>query len=116
MTNAIANHNYSKRTIPKEGFKSFDSFYPYYLSEHCNRANRRLHLFGTTNAIILFISAILKKNKKLILLGFFQGYFFAWIGHFLLEKNKPATFKYPLYSLRGDFKMWYEVASGKRAF
>ncbi|KAI8086774.1 uncharacterized protein BX664DRAFT_336724 [Halteromyces radiatus] len=116
MTNKIANHNYSKRTIPKDGFKTFDSFYPYYLSEHCNQTNRRLHLIGTSISNILIILSILRKRPNLILIGIIQGYVWAWIGHFIFEKNKPATFKYPFYSLRGDFKMWAEVVSGKRTF
>ncbi|KAG0246983.1 hypothetical protein BGX31_000013 [Mortierella sp. GBA43] len=85
----IANHNYSKRAYKVEGYKSFEEFYPYYLSEHCNPINRRLHLFG---------------------------YGLAWIGHFVFEKNKPATFKHPIYSFMGDWKMWFEVASGRRKF
>ncbi|KAI8067123.1 hypothetical protein BC940DRAFT_301355 [Gongronella butleri] len=113
---AIANHNYSKRTIPEGGFRTFDAFYPYYLSEHCHRTNRRLHLIGTTISIFLFLTAILKQRYKLIPYGIIQGYAWAWIGHFFFEKNKPATFKYPLFSLRGDFKMWLEVVTGQRAF
>ncbi|ORZ15348.1 hypothetical protein BCR42DRAFT_416913 [Absidia repens] len=116
MSDKIANHNYSKRTIPEGGFKTFDAFYPYYLSEHCHRTNRRLHLIGTSISILVFILAILKKRPKFLLAGLIQGYVWAWVGHFVFEKNKPATFKYPAYSLRGDFKMWAEVISGKRAF
>ncbi|KAI8343527.1 hypothetical protein BC941DRAFT_411644 [Chlamydoabsidia padenii] len=116
MSNKIANHNYSKRNIPEGGFKTFTAFYPYYLSEHCNRTNRRLHLIGTSISVLLFLLAILKKRPNLILAGILQGYTWAWIGHFVFEKNKPATFKYPIYSLRGDFLMWFEVISGRRSF
>ncbi|KAI9274457.1 hypothetical protein BDA99DRAFT_238954 [Phascolomyces articulosus] len=101
----IVNHNYSLRTEPEGGFKTLDSFYPYYLGEHCNKTNRRLH-----------ITAILKKRPQLLLVGLIQGYAFAWVGHFLFEKNKPATFRYPIYSFICDFKMWSEVVTGKRKF
>jgi len=110
----IANPNYSQRSL--RTFTSFDDFYPFYLGEHCNKINRRLHLFGTTNSVLLAVYAILKRNPKYALYGLLQGYFFAWVGHFFFEKNKPATFKHPRWSLQGDFKMWWEVMTGQRKF
>jgi hypothetical protein len=87
-------------------FNSFNEFYPYYLGEHANLTNRRLHGLGT----FLFLFFLIKN----IIFGgsFFDwlllpivGYGFAWTGHFFFENNKPATFKHPVWSLMGDFRM-----------
>lgn len=94
-------------------FESFSDFYPYYLSEHGDRINRRLHFSGTLIALlILVVSIITGKWVLLILLPFF-GYGLAWLGHFFFEKNKPATFKYPLYSIMGDIVMFKDILTGK---
>ncbi|KAI8646567.1 hypothetical protein BD408DRAFT_409883 [Parasitella parasitica] len=114
--NGIVNHNYSKRSEPLGGFKSMEAFYPFYLGEHCNKANRRLHIIGTTITFILTLFAIKRREPKLLLIGIIQGYAWAWVGHFLFEKNKPATFRYPVWSFRGDMRMWREIMTGKRAF
>lgn len=87
--------------------KTFEDFWPFYLQEHSDPKNRRLHFMGTFIVhLILFYVFATANFKALLLLPVF-GYGFAWAGHFLVEKNKPATFKYPLWSLRGDFKMFY---------
>ncbi|KAI8333805.1 hypothetical protein EDC96DRAFT_525828 [Choanephora cucurbitarum] len=112
----VVNHNYSKRSEPAEGFKTLESFYPFYLGEHCNRTNRRLHVLGTSISILLFILAIKQQKPKLVLAGIVQGYAFAWVGHFFFEKNKPATFRYPIWSFICDLRMWKEIVSGQRAF
>ncbi|KAI9317708.1 hypothetical protein BX666DRAFT_2026980 [Dichotomocladium elegans] len=113
---AIVNHNYSQRSEPAGGFKSLEAFYPFYLGEHCNVINRRLHLTGTTLSILLTLYGLLGRKKQLLLVALIQGYAFAWIGHFCFEKNKPATFRYPIYSFICDFKMWKEVVLGQRKF
>jgi hypothetical protein len=110
----VENPNYDKVVLPKAAFTSFNSFYPFYLGEHRNRINRRLHLLGTTIAFFSLSAAIYLKDFKLFLFGSLQGYALAWIGHFKFEKNKPATFKYPLYSLAGDWKMWFEHVTLRR--
>ena len=97
----------------KERFKSFNEFYPFYLKEHSNKACRLLHVIGTTIVIGLAITAIYKNNPRIWILVPVAGYGFAWIGHFFFKKNKPATFKYPLWSLGSDFKMYFEILSGK---
>eukprot|EP01112_Ceratiomyxa_fruticulosa_P014863 TRINITY_DN430_c0_g1_i1.p1 TRINITY_DN430_c0_g1~~TRINITY_DN430_c0_g1_i1.p1 ORF type:complete len:111 (+),score=20.86 TRINITY_DN430_c0_g1_i1:197-529(+) len=99
-----------------EVYTSFDSFYPFYLKEHSNRTNRRLHLIGTFIGQFFAIYFLLTGQFIKIPLAFIPGYFFAWIGHFVFQKNKPATFKYPFFSLMGDFKMFYQVLTGKIAF
>jgi len=94
-------------------FESFSEFYPFYLSEHGDRLNRRLHFTGLFAAlVILAIAIIFQKWVLLILLPFF-GYGLSWIGHFFFERNKPATFKYPLYSIMGDIVMFKDILLGK---
>ncbi len=100
----------------EERYKTFEEFYPFYLSEHQNMVSRRLHVIGTSVALVLLLAALVTQSGWLLLLALLQGYTFAWVGHFFFEHNKPATFKYPLYSLKGDWRMWWEVVSGKRAF
>lgn len=97
-------------------FATFAEFYPFYLSEHANRTSRRLHVLGTSIALGLLITAILTRQWWLIALALVQGYAFAWIGHFFFEHNRPATFKYPGYSFIGDWRMWWDVVSGKMPF
>src|SRR3989338_5360873 len=97
-------------------FSNFKEFYPFYLHEHSNRTNRRLHFVGTTLALVALVWVIRLQNPKYIPVVPFAGYFFAWIGHFFFQKNKPATFQYPLYSLMGDFRMYYEMLTGKIKF
>ncbi len=100
-------------TIPEDGFSSFREFYPYYLSEHDDRTCRRLHVVGTTLVIALVTYVIVTQQWAWLWLLPLIGYGFAWVGHFFFEKNKPATFKNPLYSLWGDFVMWKDVVTGK---
>lgn len=94
-------------------FNSFQEFYPYYLAEHANRTSRRLHVIGTLGALLQLASAIALREPILVLAALLTGYGFAWVGHFVFEKNRPATFRYPLYSLRGDFTMAFEVLRGR---
>ena len=86
-------------------YRSFAEFWPFYLSEHSQRATRVLHLIGTTLGIALIIYLIAIGKWWLFFLGFVPGYGFAWLAHFLVEKNRPATFKYPLWSFMGDYEM-----------
>src|SRR5215468_12122550 len=90
-------------------FESFEEFWPYYVKEHSNKANRILHFIGTTAAMACVAGGVLTKRRWLLALAPVVGYGHAWIGHFFIEKNKPATFKYPLWSLRGDFVMWSKM-------
>jgi hypothetical protein len=97
-------------------FQSFPDFYPYYLSEHADRTCRRLHFVGTTLVIATALYAVLTAQPLYLLLMPLLGYGFAWVGHFFFEKNKPATFKYPLYSLIGDFAMYRDIWSRRIPF
>ena len=85
---------------------TFEAFWPYYVDQHRLPANRALHFVGTTGTILNALAAVLTLNPVLLLSAAGCGYFFAWIGHFGVEKNRPATFTYPLWSLRADFCMY----------
>ena len=95
-----------------EDYSDFKSFYPYYLSEHQNFICRLLHFVGTLGVILIVILGIVV-NYKLLFFAPVCGYSFAWIGHFFFEKNKPATFQYPFFSLIGDFVMFFHILIGK---
>ncbi|HVN44188.1 MAG TPA: DUF962 domain-containing protein [Steroidobacteraceae bacterium] len=95
-------------------FASFREFYPYYLQQHTERISRRLHVAGTLLALALAVAAIALRRWAWLWAVPLVGYVPAWLGHFLFERNAPATFRHPLYSLRGDFTMLIEVLSGRR--
>jgi hypothetical protein len=97
-------------------YRSFAEFYPFYLSEHANRTSRRLHFVGTSIAIVLLGAALATGLWWLIAAALVAGYAFAWVGHFFFEHNRPATFKYPLLSLLGDWRLWWDIVSGRIAF
>ena len=94
-------------------YASFREFYPFYLGEHANRTSRRLHVCGTLLALALAATALTTGRLALLWAVPIAGYAFAWVGHYFFEKNTPATFTHPLYSLRGDFTMMYEVLTGR---
>tara|TARA_Y100001970_G_scaffold3377_1_gene3897 strand:+ start:17308 stop:17616 length:309 start_codon:yes stop_codon:yes gene_type:complete len=94
-------------------FTSFKKFYPYYLSEHKLRINKILHIIGSLTSITFIIIIIYIEKYKYIPLSILFGYGCAWIGHFVFEKNRPATFKYPIYSFIGDWMMLKDVLIGK---
>jgi len=110
--NAPADARFADAARP-ESFASFEEFYPWYLSEHSNRTCRRLHVVGTGLVIGTVAYAVARRRWSALLLAPVFGYGFAWVGHFAFEKNKPATFKHPLWSLRGDFQMFADVVTGK---
>ena len=94
-------------------FASFRDFYPFYLGEHRNPTCRRLHVIGTLSGLLLLVAALASGRWTLVVAALLAGYGFAWVGHFFFEHNAPATFKYPLYSLRGDFAMLRDVLTGR---
>ncbi|HMP98760.1 MAG TPA: DUF962 domain-containing protein [Cyclobacteriaceae bacterium] len=97
-------------------YKSFKEFYPFYLTEHAHPTSRTLHFIGTALVFaILFWTLYTQVWWRLALIPL-VGYGFAWVGHFFFEKNKPATFQYPLYSLGSDFKLFFELLIGKEKF
>lgn len=84
---------------------SYEEFWPFYVSQHRHPMNRRLHFFGTTLVLGSFVAGVFV-SPPWFLAAPLAGYGFAWIGHFFFERNKPATFTYPLWSLRGDLRMY----------
>ena len=94
-------------------FDSVGAFYPFYLSQHRARWNRRLHFVGTTFVLLLAAAALVLRNAWLLAALPLAGYGFAWAGHFFVEKNRPATFTYPLYSLMCDFRMYWDIWRGR---
>ncbi len=94
-------------------YKSFWAFYPYYLTEHKNSTSRALHFIGTLLIFVLLILGIITGKWFWFVVVPFAGYGFAWVGHFFFEKNKPATFIYPLYSLGSDFVMFWHTLTGQ---
>jgi hypothetical protein len=99
--------------MTQERYKSFAEFWPYYLSEHSQPATRLLHLIGTTAGIALIIYLVASGRWWLFPLGLVVGYGLAWVAHFMIEKNKPATFQYPLWSFMGDYKMIALMLTGR---
>jgi hypothetical protein len=93
--------------------KTFQEFWPYYLSEHSRPSTRALHFVGSTLAGGLLLAAAGRRQPSLLLAAMVAGYGFAWVGHFGFEKNRPATFQHPLWSLAADWKMWGLIATGR---
>lgn len=92
--------------------KSFAEFWPYYLREHSKPQTRALHYIGTSLVVAIALFAVATGRWWWLLAMPVAGYFFAWVGHFGVEKNRPATFKYPLWSLGADWKMWWLWLTG----
>lgn len=97
----------------EQKFQSFAEFYPYYLREHSNANCRTLHYLGSILVLILFYHALSSGQFQLLWLLPVVGYGFAWVGHFFIEKNRPATFTYPFYSLMGDWVMLKDFLTGQ---
>ena len=94
-------------------YSTFAAFWPYYLREHSRPQTRALHYLGTTLVVALALFALLTGRWLLLALLPVAGYFIACLGHFGIEKNRPATFTYPLWSLAADFKMWWLWLTGR---
>ena len=90
-------------------FSTFRDFYPFYLSEHADRTNRRLHFAGTSLSLAFIVAALVTGELLWLLAALMTGYAFAWLGHFRFEKNRPATFTHPFFSLMGDWVMWKDI-------
>jgi hypothetical protein len=97
-------------------FENFAEFYAYYLTQHRHRTSRRLHVIGTGCVIAVALYAVLARNPWALLLAPVVGYAFAWTGHYGFEKNRPATFGHPLWSLVSDFVMVGQVLRGRIPF
>lgn len=93
-------------------YQSFAEFWPFYVREHSQPACRTLHFIGSSLALAVLVAAAIY-NPWWLLAAPIVGYGFAWVGHFVIEKNRPATFKYPLWSLAADWKMWALMLTGR---
>ncbi|MED5619981.1 Mpo1-like protein [Ideonella sp. BN130291] len=102
--------------VDPRSFKSFPEFYPFYLGEHSNRTCRRLHFVGSTLALLCLATAFWRGAGQYFVYALLCGYGFAWVGHFVFEKNKPASFKRPLYSFMGDWRMYADIWAGRIPF
>ena len=96
-----------------KAMNSFAEFYPFYLGEHSNLMCRRLHFLGSTLALLCLAMLVRSGDWAWLLYGLIAGYGCAWIGHFGFEKNKPASFKRPLYSFMGDWLMYRDIWLGR---
>ena len=93
--------------------RSFREFWPYYVAEHRRRATRAWHFVGTSAAMCLVVAAVVGRLWWLLAAVPVAGYSFAWISHFAVEGNRPATFRHPLYSLAGDWAMFRDMLTGR---
>jgi hypothetical protein len=99
--------------MAEKEYKTFWTFYPYYLREHSDPSNRIMHFVGTGLVIASFITGLITMKWYFFAIIPVLGYGFAWVGHFFIEKNRPATFTYPLWSLGSDFAMFWHILTGQ---
>ena len=95
-----------------ERIASYRDFWPYYLREHAKPGTRFIHYFGTGLVLLCVVSAIASGEWRVLLLAPIAGYGLAWVAHFFVEENRPATFRYPLWSLLSDFRMFFTWLAG----
>ena len=107
ITEKVANN-----TLSKANNTTKQTFYDFYLDEHQNMACRRLHFAGSSFGLIGLAKSVKDRSAKPLLKGIAAGYACAWVGHFFFEKNKPASFKFPLKSFASDFRMYGDVLRG----
>lgn len=97
-------------------YRTLGEFYPYYLTEHRNTTCRVLHFIGTGTALLTLLAAVVTTTWWLLPVALVLGYGPAWVGHFFFERNRPATFTYPLFSLVSDFRLFFEILLGRQGF
>lgn len=101
---------------PRSRFASLQEFYPFYLSEHQHPVSRILHFTGTGLIALWIALAVIDRNGWWLVLIPCSGYGFAWAGHYFFERNKPATFQYPFFSLASDFILFWQLLTGRERF
>ena len=112
QTKEITAEKDSQNNLIKMDSSDKPSFYDFYLDEHQNMACRRLHFAGSSFGLIGLAKSVKNRSAKPLLKGIAAGYACAWVGHFFFEKNKPASFKFPLKSFASDFRMYGDVLRG----
>lgn len=98
--------------VMSQSCRSFGEFWPFYLKQHSKPRTRALHYVGTSLVVAIGLFAAISGRWLWMLAVPFAGYGFAWIAHFWVERNRPATFTYPLWSLAADFRMWWLWLTG----
>lgn len=96
-------------------YRTLEEFWPFYLHEHSSARNRLLHFVGSTFALGLCALALGLGSFLLVIPAVVSGYAFAWFGHFFIERNRPATFQYPVKSFVSDWRLWYTMLTGRLA-
>jgi len=91
---------------------SYEEFWPFYVSQHLKASTRALHFFGSS-LVLGTLAAAIFVSPVWLLAAPACGYAPAWVAHFFFERNRPATFTYPLWSLRGDFRMFRLTLLGR---
>lgn len=108
--------DYTNKTTKTDLIKADPSikqnFYDFYLNEHQNMVCRRLHFAGSSFGLLGLAKSVKDRSPTPLLKGIAAGYACAWVGHFFFEKNKPASFKFPLKSFASDFRMYSDVLRG----
>ena len=99
--------------MSEQHITSFAAFWLFYVREHASPLNRQLHFIGSSLGLVCLCACLYTGKLLFIPLGLLLGYGFAWVGHFFIERNKPASFNYPLWSFRADWKMWALMLVGK---
>ncbi|MBP6496198.1 MAG: DUF962 domain-containing protein [Psychrobacter sp.] len=112
QTKAVSAEKISQNKLIRIDHSAKPSFYDFYLDEHQNMACRRLHFAGSSFGLIGLAKSVKNRSAKPLLKGIAAGYACAWVGHFFFEKNKPASFKFPLKSFASDFRMYADVLRG----
>ncbi|PXW16077.1 hypothetical protein C8D70_10414 [Chryseobacterium sp. CBTAP 102] len=113
---ALASLRTHKLTAMAERIKTYREFYQFYLTEHSKTGTRIFHFIGTFLVFFVIWYVISSGKERFLWYIPIVGYGFAWFSHAVIEKNKPATFKYPLWSLISDFRLFFELLIGKQKF
>lgn len=98
---------------PTQKITTYREFWPYYLHEHTRPGTRYLHYFGTALGLVLAVAAVVTQIWWLLAVALVSGYFFAWLSHLFVERNRPATFTYPAWSFISDFRMFFTWLAGR---
>jgi hypothetical protein len=99
--------------MDEQTFKNLEEFWPFYVNEHRKPVTRWLHFIGTSTIFAWLLTAIIRRDPKILIMAVVSPYAYAWAGHFFVEHNRPATFKYPVKSLLADFIMYGKMWQGQ---